>query len=94
MFLLKHYVRRHGLRTPNDAFFFKIPNFCAWADKFWGIWGIFKQFISTHFGTVSPLSMFSINLPFYKKLNLYIQIPNNNVLIGSQRKRDLAIVCL
>ena len=22
-----------------------------WADKFWGIWGIFKQFISTHFGT-------------------------------------------
>ena len=51
MFLLKHYVRRHGLRTPNDAFFFKIPNFCAWADKFWGIWGIFKQFISTHFGT-------------------------------------------
>jgi hypothetical protein len=32
-----------------------------WQDKFWGIWGIFGQFISTHFGTVSPLSMFSIN---------------------------------
>ena len=31
-----------------------------WADKFWGIWGIFGQTISTHFGTVSPLSMFSI----------------------------------
>ena len=31
-----------------------------WADKFWGIWGIFDQTISTHFGTVSPLSMFSI----------------------------------
>ena len=29
-----------------------------WADKFWGIWGIFGRFISTHFGTVSPLSMF------------------------------------
>ena len=27
-----------------------------WADKFWVIWGIFGRFISTHFGTVSPLS--------------------------------------
>ena len=25
-----------------------------WADKFWGIWGIFCQTISIHFGTVSP----------------------------------------
>jgi hypothetical protein len=34
-----------------------------WADKFWGIWGIFGQ-------TISPLSMFSIliNHYFYKKL--------------------------
>ena len=32
-----------------------------WAYKFWGIWGIFGQFTSTHFDTVSPLSMFSIN---------------------------------
>jgi hypothetical protein len=32
-----------------------------WADKFWGIWGIFSQSISTNFGAVSPLSMFSIN---------------------------------
>jgi hypothetical protein len=31
-----------------------------WADKFWGIWGIFGRTISTHFCTVSPLSMFSI----------------------------------
>ena len=30
------------------------------ADEFWGIWGIFGQTISTHFGTVSPLFMFSI----------------------------------
>jgi len=29
-----------------------------WANKFWGIWGIFGQTISTHFGTVNPLSMF------------------------------------
>ena len=45
MFLLKHYVRRHGLRTPNDAFFFKIPNFCAWADKFWAF-GVFSNNLS------------------------------------------------
>ena len=30
------------------------------ADKFWGIWGIFGWSISTHFGTVSPLSIFFI----------------------------------
>ena len=28
--------------------------------NFGAIWGIFGQFISAHFGTVSPLSMFSI----------------------------------
>ena len=38
-----------------------------WADKFWGIWGIFGRTISTHFGTVSPLSMFSIIQPFFSK---------------------------
>ena len=49
----------HGLRTPNEAFFSsKSPNFWAWADKFWGIFG---RFISTYFGTASPLSMFSMN---------------------------------
>ena len=38
-----------------------------WEDKFWGILVIFGQFISTQFGTVSPLFMFSINQYFYKK---------------------------
>ena len=33
-----------------------------WADKFWGIFG---QFISTYFGTLIPLSMFSINQPLF-----------------------------
>ena len=28
--------------------------------KFFCIWGIFGQTVSTHFGTVSPLSIFSI----------------------------------
>jgi hypothetical protein len=36
-----------------------------WADKFWGIWGIFGQTISTHLGTVRPLSMFSIIQPLF-----------------------------
>ena len=36
-----------------------------WANKFWGIWGIFGQTISTHFGAVSPLPMFSIIQPLF-----------------------------
>jgi hypothetical protein len=36
-----------------------------WANKLTGIWGIFGQTISTHFGTVSPLSMFSIIQPLF-----------------------------
>jgi hypothetical protein len=58
-----------------------------WVDKFWGIWG-----------TVSPLSMFSINQPlFLQKKSLYIQIPNIYLGLGFefglQRIRDLTIVC-
>ena len=41
------------------------PGQTKWANKFWGIWGIFRQTISTHFGTVSPLSMFSIIQPLF-----------------------------
>ena len=37
-----------------------------WTDKFWGIWGIFDQTsTSTHFGTMSPLSMFPIIQPLF-----------------------------
>ena len=36
-----------------------------WAENFGGIWGIFGRFISTHFGTVGSLSMFSINQPLF-----------------------------
>ena len=48
----------------------KAKTFWAWADKLgrWivllvgqGIWGFLGQTISTHFGTVSPSSMFSMN---------------------------------
>ena len=47
-----------------------------WANKFWCIWGIFGRITSTHFGTVSPLSMFSIIqlLCLQKNLSLYIHI--------------------
>jgi hypothetical protein len=46
-----------------------------------GIWGIFGQFISTNFGTVNLLSMFSNNQPlFLQKTNsLY---PNPKYLFG------------
>ena len=69
-----------------------------WAEEFWDIWGILGQFISTNFGTLSPLSMFSINQPlFLQKLSLYIQIQNTCLGLGfefgPQRIRDLAIVC-
>jgi hypothetical protein len=69
---------------------------------FGGIWCIYGRFISTHFGTVSTLSMFSINqLLFLQKLRLYIQIPNIYLGLGFefefefglQRIRNLAIVC-
>jgi hypothetical protein len=55
-----------------------------WADKFCGIWGIFGQTISTHFGTVSPLSMFFIIQPLFlqKKAFTYIHIPNIYLGLG------------
>ena len=41
---------------PERAFFRKPQTFglgqTNWAEKYWGIWGIFGQFISTHFSTV------------------------------------------
>ena len=59
--------------TDYEAFFHQSQTFglgqTIWADKFWGIWGIFSQFISIHFGTVSPLSMFSINQPLFLQKN-------------------------
>ena len=58
-------------------FFIKFPKVLTWADKFWGIWGIF----GSRFGTVSPLSMFFINEPLFlqKTKSLY---PNPKYLFG------------
>ena len=39
---------------------FKGGNYMRKYGKFFCIWGIFGQTVSTHFGTVSPLSIFSI----------------------------------
>ena len=48
-------------------FFIEIPKYglgqTICANKFWDVWDVFEQSISTHFDTVSPLSMFSINQP-------------------------------
>ena len=73
---------------PNDGFFHRNPKLFGkgqknWADKFWGIWGILGQTIGTHFGTVSPLSMFSINQPLFlqKAKPLY---PHPKYLFGSR----------
>ena len=49
---------------PMIFFFMEIQNFWVWADKFWGIFG---RNISTHFDTVSPLSMFSTIQPLFRK---------------------------
>ena len=71
-----------------------------WADKFWGIWGIFGQTISTHFGKVSPcVPLFSHY--FYKKLSVYNLNSLSKYLFGfgfefefePQRIRDLAFIC-
>ena len=69
-----------------------------WADKFWGIWGLFGRFISTHFGTLRPLSMLFNNQPlFLQKLSLYIQIPKIylkvGVEFGPERIRNV-VICL
>ena len=76
----------HGLRTPRELFFQKSRTFgleqTFWTEIFWGIWGIFGQNISTHFGTVSSLSMFSIIQPLFlqKTKPLY---PTPKYLFGS-----------
>ena len=68
---------------PIKLFFIEIQNFWAWADKFWGIWGIFV--------TVSPLSMFFIFQPLFLHIpNIYLGLGYE---FGPQRVRDLPFVC-
>ena len=44
--------------------------------------GIFGWFISTHFGNVSPLSMFSNNQPLFLQKKLSLSYPNAKYLFG------------
>ena len=70
-------------------------------DKFWDIWDVSCQSICVHFGTLNPLSMYSINQPLHMstKISLYIHIPNIYLGLGfefefwPQRIRDFAFVC-
>ena len=72
------FVYTHGQWTPSEAFFIEIQNF--WADTLWGIWG---QIISTHFGTMSLMSMFSIIQPsFLQKTKPLYPYPNYLFGIG------------
>jgi hypothetical protein len=64
-------------------FFIEIQNFMAWADKLWGIWGIFSQTISTHFCKVSLLPMFSIIQPlFLQKTKPFYPHPKYLFVLG------------
>ena len=78
----------YGLRTPNEAFFQRNPKLLGLGRQigqinFWALVGdiFFGQFISTHFGAVSLLSMFSIiqSLFLQKTKLLY---PHPKYLLG------------
>jgi hypothetical protein len=97
----------YGPTVDNEAFFHQNPKLLGLGRQFgqiiFGAFGVFSADLSTfntHFGTVSSLSIRFplINFYFYKKLSLYIQIPNIYLGLGfefwPQRIRDLAIVCL
>ena len=107
----------HGLRMPNEAFFSTFGlGHIIWTDKFWGILGIFDQFISmlinwlngccsNHFRYCEsmwvPCPCFPLIHYFYKKVSVYIHVPNIYLGLGfkfefefgPQIFRDLAILC-
>ena len=88
---------------PKKHFSIEIQNFWTWvenwADRFWGIWGIFDQTtISTHFGTVSPLFMFSIIQPLFlqKNKSLYSHpryLFEIEILIWAAKNQGFSLVC-
>jgi hypothetical protein len=53
----------YALRTPNEAFFHQNPKLgqAIWANKFWGIWGIFVRFINTYHSAVSGVRKERLN---------------------------------
>ena len=61
------YPNRHGIRRPDEAFFHHNPKLLGLGRQIEQILGAFEAdfLISTHFGTLSPLSMFPINQPLF-----------------------------
>jgi hypothetical protein len=92
---MENIISDHGLRTPIEAYFHPNRKLLGLdrqfgqtnVEAFGGIWGIFSQFISTHLGTESPLSMLYMFV-LQKKLSLYIQIPNRDLNLG---RKELGI---
>ena len=98
------YTTYHGLRTPNKAFF-------HWNLELLGLSRQIGQINSGAFGVFlaklsalilvqwvpCPCFLLVFNQYFYKKLSLYIHIPNIYLgfefEFGPQRIRDLALVC-
>ena len=92
--------RTTDYRRPMKHFFIKTLGLgqTIWADKFWGIWGIFGWFSAPIFVLWVPCPCFPLfHHYFYEKLSLYIHIPNTHLGLGfefcPQRIKNLAFVC-
>ena len=93
----------HGLRTPNEAFFSSKSRTFGLVQTIWAVnfvgFGVFLADLS------APILVLLVSCPcfplinhcFYKKLRIYMQIPNIYLGLGfefgPQRIRDLSIVC-
>ena len=79
-----HFFAMPRITDTQRAFFQKSWTFglgqTFWAETFWGVCDIFGQTLSTRFGTVSSLSMFSINQPLFLQKN-YAVIPKSQIFI-------------
>ena len=98
----------HGLPTPIEAFFHRNPKLLGLGRQFgqinFGAFGVFLADLSASILVIESLNCPCfplINHYFYKKLSLYIQIPNIYLGLGfefefefgPQRISDLAFVC-
>ena len=80
-------IKLNGLRTHNEGFFHLTPKLLGFSRQFgqinFGAFGVpmFGRFISTHFGTVNPLTMFYRfkNLAFISQSKIFIWDLNLNL---------------
>ena len=97
IFLFKSILFITDYNHTERAFFQKSQTFglghSNWAESFWGIWGIFVQFISTNLVLWVPFPCFPLIYHFiYKKLSLHIQIENKYLgLIFNLGRKELGI---